>query len=184
MLLWTALIFAVIVGLNQPFASRLQATGLWAGKAMIPAEAASAYPRGVQDALTDGWPSTFCFVISMTPYLAAIIGFFHSWWAGIVAFFTAVFVSTIAGRTSVASKSVDRYLALLMDHANRRAADYAVKGDTQRAEAAQELAQDVERLLEIYLNSGVPAPDLSEARKAPHGNPEYLYDLYLTVHKS
>jgi hypothetical protein len=116
MLLWTALIIAIIAGLLHPFASRLHATGLWAGKALVPPEAASAYPQGIQDALTDGWPSILGLVVSLTPYLAAIIGFFHSWWAGIVAFLTAVFVQSIAGRTSIASKSVDRYLALLMDH--------------------------------------------------------------------
>src|SRR5262249_41522294 len=96
MLLWTALIIAIIAGLVQPFAKRLQATGLWAGKALVPREAASAYPRGIQDALTDGWPSTFCFTMSLATYLAAIIGFFHSWWAGIMAFLTAIFVQSIA----------------------------------------------------------------------------------------
>jgi hypothetical protein len=177
MLLWTALTIAIIAGLLQPFASRLHATGLWAGKALVPPEAASAYPRGVQDALTDGWPSAFCLTVSLTPYLATIIGFFYSWWAGIVAFLTTVFVQVIAGRTSIASKSVDRYLAVLMDHATRRAANYTAKGDTQRSEVAHGLAQQLAGLLEIYLNSGIPSPTVKESRRAPHGEPEHLYHL-------
>ena len=63
-------------------------------------------------------------------------------------------------------------------------ADYAAKGDAQRSEAAHDLAQKLEGLLEIYLNSGVPAPTVKESRKAPHGEPKHLYYLYSIAHKS
>lgn len=178
MLLWVALGIGVIAGLLQPFAGRLHGTGLWAGKALVPPEAASAYPRGFQDAITDGWPSIFSAVATSIPYLAMLVGFFYAWWAGIAAFFVAILVSSIAGLTSIASRTVDRYLALLMEHAHRRSLGYAAKGDAERAKAAKELSEDLKGLFCLYLNSGVPAPTTREARAAPHGEPEYLSKLY------
>lgn len=178
MILWISLGIAVIGGLLQPFCGRLQGTGLWAGKALVPAEAASSYPQGIQDALTDGWPSTITLLGGLVPFAALVIGFFHAWWAGILAFVFSLFVSEFAKRTAIASQTVDRYIAILMDHANRRGADYAAKGDLQRADAANEIGQQLEELLGLYMNSGVPAPSVKEARNAPYGEPEYLLDVF------
>ncbi|HEX9001504.1 MAG TPA: hypothetical protein VGB07_16475 [Blastocatellia bacterium] len=179
MLLWVALGIGVIAGLLQPFTTRLHGTGIWAGKALVSSEARSAFPRGLQDAITDGWPSIFSAVATSIPYVAMVIGFFYAWWAGIASFFITALVSSIAGQTSIASKTVDRYLALFMEHAYRRSRDYASKGDAERAEIAKELSEELGELLNLYLNTGVPAPTTREARAAPHGEPDYLLKTYL-----
>jgi len=56
-ILWLSIGFALLAGAVKPFTVRLQATGLWAGKALTPESMKEASPRGLQDALTDGWPS-------------------------------------------------------------------------------------------------------------------------------
>ncbi len=183
MVLWVALGIGVIAGLLQPFAGRLHGTGLWAGKALLPSEAGSAFPRGLQDTITDGWPSIFSAVATSIPYAAMAVGFFHAWWAGLAAFFLTALVSSIAGQTSIASQTIDRYLALLMEHAYRRSRDYAYKGDTERAEAAKDLSEELGELLGLYLNTGVPAPTTREARAAPFGDPQYLLKThFLKLH--
>lgn len=178
MALWIALGFALVGGLLDPFASRLQATGLWAGKALAPPETASAFPRGIQDALTGGWPSMLPLAVTALPYTAAAIGFFHAWWAGLLALFTALLTGAIAGRTSIAPRTLDYYLAHLTGNAHRRSADYALKGDAQRAEIMKETAQELQGLLANYVGSGVPAPTLNEACRTPHGEPDYFLKMY------
>ncbi len=175
MFLYISFFIALISGLVQPFCSRLHATGLWAGKALVPPEAASAYPQGIQDALTDGWPSSVGLIGAILPFIALIIGFLHAWWVGILALFLSLFIAVFAKRLPIAAKTVDRYLAILLDHANRRGADYALKGDEQRAEVAHDIGQQLEDLLSLYLDSGIHAPTVKEARQAPFGDPEFLY---------
>ena len=71
MLLWISLGLAVLAGAFRPFGSRLHATGLWAGKALLPVEiareAAHVMPRGAQDAITAGWPSIVGLATSVLP---------------------------------------------------------------------------------------------------------------------
>jgi hypothetical protein len=179
MVLWIALSIALIAGLLDPFAGRLHATSLWAGKALVDSEFASAFPSGLQDSLTGHRLSKYCLFVTSLPYTAAIVGFFHSWWGGVVAFISSIIVAAISNRTPLASHTVDRYIAFLMEYAYQRSADYAAKGDMQRAKAAKDLAGDLQGLFTIYLNSGVPAPTLTEARSAPHGDPEFLIRTYM-----
>jgi hypothetical protein len=95
-----------------------------------------------------------------------------------VAFILSLIVAAISDRTPVAARTVDRYITVLTEHARRRSADYAAGGDAQRAEAVKDLAKDLEGLLAIYLNSGVPAPTMIQAGSAPHGDPEFLIRTY------
>lgn len=167
---------ALIAGLIKPFAGRLQATGLWAAKALVPEEMKEAHPRGLQDALTDGWPSNVGFLGGMLPFLAAVLGFFHAWWAGILALVVAVLASAIAERIPVASPYVERYLTLLAEHLNNRRANFKKIGDTEREAAAAELLEQLAELRALYTGSCVLAPDVSTAKAAPFGDRYFLLE--------
>jgi len=177
MTLWIALSIGLIGGLFRPFGERFRGTGLWAGKALVPPEAASAYPTGIKDAITDGWPSTIGLVTAILPFASLLIGSFHAWWGGISSFVISLFVGEVVKRTSIAPRSVDYYLAIFLSHANRRKADYAARGDMQRAEAAEGLGRQLQQILNMYMNSDVPAPTVKEARNAPYGEAESLLEL-------
>ena len=180
MCLWIALVVSLFSGLLQPFAGRLQATGLWAGKALVPPEAATSYPSGKRDALTKGWPSTVGLIVGLLPFAAVVIGLFHAWWAGILAFAVSPCIAGIDDSLSrqrgisIAPITLERYLVLLKEHIDKRSADYAVKGDLKLMEAAKSISVDLEELLKLYIGTGVPAPKMKQARSAPYGNPGYF----------
>jgi hypothetical protein len=136
-----------------------------------------AYPQGLQDALTDGWPSTVGFVGGLLPVAAAVIGFFHAWWAGILALFVAIGTSAIAERTPIASPYVERYLTLLVDHLNNRRVNFKITNDAEREAAAAGLLEKLNQLQALYMGSRVLAPDISTAKAAPYGDEYFLLDL-------
>lgn len=174
MWLLIGIVLAVVAGCLSPFASRLQGTGLWAGKALAAPELATAMPTGLQDALTDGWPSWVGALGGLLPFVAAAVAFFHAWWAGLCVFVLATFVAAVASRLPIASAYLERYLALLLQHATRREADFRRRGDHERAAAAADLGKDIQGLLSLYLNTQTPAPSMSEARAAPFGDRSFL----------
>jgi len=169
-----ALIFSLLHGLFDPFCSRLQAASLWAGKALTPPEMAVSAPRGLQEALTDGWPSTIILVGPLLSCAAAASAFVYHWWAAPIVIIFSIVVAAIAKATRLAPHALERYLMLLTAHASQRGADYAAKGDSERAEAAHELASDIQRLLRLYVGTGVPAPTWKQAQSAPFGDPCHL----------
>ena len=134
-------------------------------------------PRGIQDALADGWPSTVGLVVPLLPFVAAIVGFFYAWWFAFVAFFGAGLLSVLWGKTRFVPRTVDWYLTILAQHAQRRQADYQKSNDALRADAAEHIANVVQELRLLYLGTGIPAPTMEQAQAAPHGQEEYLLDL-------
>lgn len=181
MWLWISVAVAVAGGLISPFGERLQAVGLWAGKALVPPEAEASLPRGVQDALTDGWPSTVGFVGSFAPFGAGLVGFFHAWWMGVAAFFIAFIVSAVAGQTRIASPYLERYLVLLLGHAQRRMAGFEAEGDQERMDLTADLVSQLEELVELYGGTRVPVPTINQAREAPHGDKRFLLRKHAQV---
>jgi hypothetical protein len=174
MWLYVSLAASVIGGLAQPFCSRVQSTGLWVGKVLVPAETATAYPRGLQDAVTEGWPSWVGFGSAVFIFAAVGIGFLHAWWTPVLAVPTFAVVTALADRIPSTPVALEWYLARLCEHANRRAANFSVSGDVRRAQAAEDLASSLDAILEIYIGTGVHAPSMREARRAPFGKPDYL----------
>jgi hypothetical protein len=172
--LYIALVLAMVYGLLDPFCSRLQAASLWAGKALTSPELATSAPRGLQEALTDGWPSTVILIGPLFLYAAALVAFFYHWWAAPLVFVFGVFVCVIAKSTPIASHALERYLMLLMSHASQRSADYAAKGDSERADAARQLTSDMQALLQLYVGTNVPVPTWKQAQDAPFGEPGSL----------
>jgi hypothetical protein len=167
--LWIALVLAVVYGLLDPFCSRLQAASLWAGKVLTPPELATSAPRGLQEALTNGWPSTAIVVGPLFIWAAALIAFFYHRWAVPLVYLFAIVVAILAKSTQLASHALERYLMLLMAHASQRAADYPIKGDSERAEAAQQLTSDMQTLLRLYVGTNVPTPTWKQAQNTPFG---------------
>ena len=167
---WVSASLLIVGALFSPFSGRLQSTGLWAGKALVPEEAADAYPRGLQDALTDGWPSTIGMLGSTMPLVAIGISFLHAWWLPLAMLGAWSIMTAITARTPIASPWLDRYLMILLGHAQRREANYATAGDAMRAEAARELKEQLEDLLTVYLGKQIPVPSMKVAKAAPHGD--------------
>jgi len=170
---FSALAVAVIGSLVAPFAHRLQGTSLWAGRVLVSPEASHALPRGLQAALMDGWPSNIGLLLNL-PFIAAALGFVYAWWGGILVFAVSMAVSTLAGRTPLASNKLERYLVLLWGHAQQRAADYQMRGDRDPANAVRYLSNEVQTLLSLYAGSGVKAPDVLEAKQTRFGDRESL----------
>lgn len=178
MYLWIALSISFLFGLLHPFSERLEDTSLWAGKALVPYQAASSFPKGLQGALINGWPGTYIVIVSFLPYIGVIIGFFYVWWAGIVAYVAAIFLSAIFSKTQIASHKVERYIEILTNHARNRVAYFNKKGDIKKADAAEELTISMEELLSHYFESDIPVPTHKQAKNAPFGEQYYLFDLH------
>ena len=164
----------VISGLSSAFGERLQATSLWAGKALCPPEMKDAAPRGLQSAINDGWPANVGCITSLLPLAAAAVGFLHKWWVGLAILAGWFLINYLVSRTRLVPRSVDWYLLLFVNHANRRHANFVRDGDLLRAEAAEELSNGLQRLLDLYVGTGVLAPTITEARSAPMGDESYL----------
>lgn len=174
MWLWISASLLIAAALFSPFSGRLQSTGLWAGKALAPEEAVDACPRGLQDALTDGWPSTIGMLGGTMPLVAIGISFLHAWWLPLAMLGAWSVLVAILERTPIASPWVDRYLMILLEHAQRREANYATAGDIMRAEAARELKEQLKGLLTVYSGKQVRAPSMKMAKAAPHGDALWL----------
>lgn len=171
---WASIVIATVGGLTQTFTGRLHATGLWAGRALVHPDLADRLPTGLQDALTDGWPSRISFFSILFPIVSAGVGFMHAWWMVPVAFLVVIFSSSVWDRFPTPSPLLNPYLEILLAHATRRAKGFKAGGDLGRAAAATDLANDVQGLLDLYAASGVRAPSVREASAAPFGDRSYL----------
>ena len=177
MWIWLSICTTIVAGLITPFSDRLHDTSLWAGKVLTPPEFAAANPRGLQEPLTAGWPSTLIFIASCLPVAATVFGFIYAWWAGIIAYLVTATLVAVGKQTSVASKMLERYLMILLSHAQQRSATFLANGDTERSEAARELADDLARLLRLYLGIGVQAPTRRQVRDTQFGDRTSLLPL-------
>lgn len=167
--------FATLTGaLASPFVARLHATGLWAGKALVSAENASAMPSGFQAALMHGWPAGITLVGGIAPFLGPALGIFHRWWLPAPMFFLAVVISQFEWVKGFAPRTVQWYLALLDGRLARRVKYYARVQDTTRFEAASFLLSKLAELIDIYRDTEAQAPTVHLARSAPFGEPRFL----------
>ncbi len=169
-----SIILCLILALFHPYSSRLGATGLWLGKALVSPELAGISPRGIQDALTDGTISKITFAVAILPIPLCAIAFFYTWWSPAIVFAFYIVATVIANRTKIASKQLDYYLSVILTEMGKRRIKYQLAGDAERVEIMTELEQQVTDVLEIYFNSGVPAPNPSEAKQSPFGDVYYL----------
>ncbi len=154
----------------------------WQG--LIPPEASSVQSRGLQDALTDGWPSNVSFAIGVGTLTSMILSFLYAWWGAVLALLLMLLIKCVVARTNLVPETVDWYILKLMNHAQQRHANYSRDDDTMRADAAKNLADILKDLLELYLNSGVPAPTMKIAKRAPYGDYTFLFKVMADNKKS
>lgn len=175
--IWIAIGLAVACALLSPFGARLASTSLWLGKTMVPPEAASVAPRGLQSEINEGWPGWLGFANGVLPIVAILLGFVHAWWGGILVYVAYGVVANIAKRSALAPHTVDYFILIFLQNMVRRQADYTAKGDLLRAEAASDVADLIDAVLKCYINSGILAPTMAEARGAPLGEIDFLRNL-------
>ncbi len=173
-----ALLLCFVLALFHPYSSRLSATGLWLGKAIVPPDAAGLYSRGLQDAITDGSVSRITFTISVLPYLVCCIAFVYAWWGPILTFGFYIVAIAIARRTNIASHQIDHYVNVIHGEMEKRRIKYEQKGDAERSEIIAGLSQQVNVILGTYFNSAVPVPSFRDARRAPYGDIYHLLDQF------
>jgi hypothetical protein len=174
MYLWIALVLSVVYALLKPFVDRLNDTSLWAGKVLSPPELAVSEPRGLQAPLTAGWPSNMIFCTSLILITAIVCAVMHAWWCGALIYACSVVLTVAFKQMPIASPYIERYLMILHSHALRRSANYAKKGDNERADAAKDLANEIAQLQRLYLGTFVPAPTRKQALNAAFGEPGSL----------
>jgi len=174
MFLTISIVIAIIYGLCNPFFTRLNATGIWAGRAIASPDSENTMSNGFHDAITHGWPSTFVFLFSILPLLSFIAGFIHKWWFSFVGLFLSIVFYAIFEKLGFMPKNIIHYLTILFNNIKRRRSTYEKKGDFERMRAADFLVQNLDKIIGIYTNLGIPAPSTIIAKKAPYGNLYYL----------
>ncbi|GMT96696.1 hypothetical protein KH5H1_08150 [Corallococcus caeni] len=165
---------AVVGGLIAPFCLRLHCTGLWLGKVLVDPIASKAMPNGLQNAVTDGWPSSLVAGVNIFRFAAVITALLHAWWAPIPVFILGSWTSAFVARTQLAPVALERYISILVIHAQQRSDRFRSRGDVERAQLAGDLASSLEEILMMYLGQDVGAPDFTTAREAPFGDGSYL----------
>jgi hypothetical protein len=164
---------SLLAGLLHPYLSRRQATGLWAGRALVPSglDAVEKVPRnGLQSAINGGWQAWACFAISIllpvATLVAAVVFGGLAGFALVLTFwsFGAVIVGPI-----FTPRDVEYYLHVYISNLTGRAERFVKAGDKMRAEAAQELAAALVELRSMYHETGIPAPSMREAAAVPFG---------------
>jgi hypothetical protein len=158
---------AVLVGAIHAYSGRLQATTLWAGRAIAPLGSEQMMPTGLQDALTPPWQTRLQLVWLIGYPALLIVGTLQAWYFGIVALVLAFLVSGVVGAFLPCNAAW--YLRVLANNLANREADYQKGGDMLRAEAARETFGRVALLLEHVAASDMRVPSQSEAKATPFG---------------
>lgn len=180
--MWVASAFggaiAFSTGFLTPFGVRLQATSLWAGKALVSSGSADLMPSGFQPALMHGWPSHVGILIGLGFVFGPVLAATWHWWALFAALLLCGW-GYLAGMRLLPT-TVDWYLSLLLNRLRGRASQYARRADSLRAEAATDLAIATDELRTLYAGHAVSAPTMAVAQAAPYGGASYLLDQAFT----
>jgi hypothetical protein len=181
MLLWIAIGIALIYSFIKPYCDGLLDTSVWLSKITFPSDMAEIKEAGQllkirQAALMDGWPSNIVLLPSILGISAIIVGFFYSWWGGLIMFLILAF----GGGTSkfFIKLDVSYFITLLLHRLSNRIADYKMKNDFERAEVAEELSGEVQSVLAVYLGSGIKSPSNRQIKSNPYGDVDYLIRLH------
>lgn len=173
--MWLAalVIIAIADGVASSYGSRFQATSLWAGKALAPPESADSAPRGVQDALLQGFESWLGIALPAIALATGVLAFRYAWWGSVV-IYVAYGVAWVFADRKLMPKTVDWYLLRLHNTLANRAANYAKAGDALRADAALSIDSSLTDLYAIYMGTGVAAPTMKFARAVRNGDESSL----------
>jgi hypothetical protein len=168
---------SVIYAILKPFGDGLFDTSLWLAKITMPpdmdkSQITKQLLKVNQAALLGDWLSNFPFINTIIVVLSIISGFLYSWWAGIMMYFIAVFL----GATSkfFFTRPVVYYLFVIYHSMTNREANYKMKNDISRAEAAKSYCEDLAEIIAIYENSKLKPPSEKKVKSIPHGDIFYL----------
>ena len=184
MLLFLAIILALLSALLTPLAYGLVDTSSWVTKVLEPEESKEneVFQKSVglitrlagNSALLEGWLSNIPFLKSVLLFSSIITGFFYSWWGGIVAYLVCEVLTPVFDLLWM--RPLSFYLMLIHIKMFSRAADYRSKNDYVRAELAESYCKDLENLISLYANSNLRPPSSKRLKEIPRGNPGYWLD--------
>jgi hypothetical protein len=158
---------AVFLGVVFVLASRMQASTLFAGRAIAPANSGDLMPNGVQDGITPRWQPILTFICTLGLLSLLVLGTLQHWYAGIAAVVLALLTSAVVQR--VLPGRLASYLRLVAKSLANREADYRHAGDTVRADAAHHFFLRVSQLVEWAAANRVLVPPMRQAKVAAFG---------------
>lgn len=161
--LWLSITTVIFLG---AFASRMQATTLWAGKKIAPEGMDADMPRGFQDAITPKIQDTFNTILPICYLVILVSGSIKSWYLGVVLLLVA-FIGMFIAKTLISNK-IKFYLKIINYYMANKTADYAKTGDVMRTEAAKDVSEKLQQLY-FDIKDDLLVPDLSEVKKRPLG---------------
>jgi hypothetical protein len=175
MFLLIAMALALVYAMLKPLSDGLMDTSRWVAKILAPADldqldadSRKQFLRVGQAALMEGWLSNVPFGNTILLISATIIGFFHSWWRGIVVFLAAVVLGELARILWL--RSVSHYLLFLLHKMTNRASDYRAKNDVERSEACESFCRDLQQIIAIYQGSRLRPPSSKQLANVPYGD--------------
>jgi hypothetical protein len=157
----------------KPLGDGLMDTSAWAAKVMAPADSGDndttkQFVRIVQSSLMDGWLSNVLLVDSIALYAALIFAAIYHWWAVPIVFLVAVFFGTLT--KMIRGRSVSHYLMFMHGRLVNRAVTYKLKNDTERAEACESTASELQQIIVVYMNASLRPPTAKQLKAMPYGD--------------
>ena len=176
MLLYISIGLGIFYILLKPMSDGLMDTSMWVSKMLAPSDAedgdtSKQFLKMGQAALMDGWLSNIPFIGTILLLSSAIIGFFYTWWVGLVIIILMAFLGTLSSMIFI--RSVSYYLAFITHKMLNRAANYKMKQDFERYEAAESYNQDLMEIMTIYHNSQLKPPTEKQLKQIPYGDLYY-----------
>jgi len=159
--------------LLKPLSDGLLDTSMWVAKILAPTttqdnDITKQFLKIQQAALMEGWLSNIPFITTILGLSCIIAGFIHAWWGGILMFLV---LAIGAALTKILwTRSVSYYLPLIYHKMTNRAADYRMKNDLERLEAAQSVCKDLELIILTYQTSRLRPPTDKQLRYIPYGD--------------
>jgi len=156
------IILVVVCGTLWPYARRVHATSLWAGRKIAAPEFLAQNPAGLQSAIMPKRQRWLNLLVLTLSVVIPVYGWWQAWYLGIAALLANNVVMTIAGYFT--SNNLEIYLIGITLSLLGREADFRKKNDHMRADVAQDIRQLLDDLLDEIHGQGRTVPSIKEAR--------------------
>jgi hypothetical protein len=182
MILLVSLILSIIYGLLTPISEGLLDTSNFVAKVLAPVQPGEKdlpvtrqMLKISQASLMEGWLSNIPFLNTILFLTTIVLGFFYSWWGGILMIFVSVIFGMIA--KYFLSRPLSYYLVLIHHKMLQRSADYRMKNDLSRYEASESVNKDLEKLIGVYSVAAIKPPTEKQLKDVPYGDIYYWFKL-------
>ena len=177
MIFWIAFGLSLVYCLLKPYSDGFLDTSLWLAKILAPpfpedmpeAKLAVKYNQG---AIMDGWPSNIPFFTTILGLTSLVLAFIDHWWMGLIMFGILGFGGGFM--KAFTKPPANWYISLLIHRMSNRVSDYAKKGDIQRQEAARGLQEEMVKIYNMYMGTGLHVPTKKQIAANPYGKPDFL----------